>query len=142
MSMKSRNDELCVIRVRLFDGTHGDEALHQVRRACTNSLSSMMTHTKQSVLDTMRKVDLHDAVRRKHSDRELVESMDDRIQPIVNLTHAHHSLHVLTLGYAKTCANECGTVTERTLFVGLSVITRETIRLVVTRIPSAPEFLF
>ena len=108
MSMKSRNDELCVIRVRLFDGTHGDEALHQVRRACTNSLSSMMTHTKQSVLDTMREVDLQDAARRKHSDKEPVESVNDRIQPIVNLTHTHthHSLHVLTRGYAKTCANE------------------------------------
>ena len=43
----------------------------------------------QMLLVTIGVGDLHGAVHRKYSDVKSVESMDDRIQLVVNLTHTH-----------------------------------------------------
>ena len=60
----------------------------------------------QMLLATIGVGDLHGAVHRKYSDAKSVESMDDRIQLVVNLTHTR--AHKLFTTCAASTALERG----------------------------------
>ena len=64
--------------------------------------------------------DLHGAVHRKYSDVKSVESMDDRIQLVVNLTHTH--THKLFATCAASTAPERGQQVRHELRLALNVL--------------------